>query len=191
MNFKAEIYRKTFHLLSLAIPISYLFFTREQMIVCLSIATFIIASIDSIRFISVNANKIFMRFFSIILRVHEQKSISGATYLMASSLTVVLFFDRSIVITSILFAVFCDSIAALIGRRFGRIHLFNKTLEGSLSFFITGGIIAYVMEPAAPEPGFIGAFVAAVVELLPIDVDDNFLIPIVSAITIYLCRGIL
>lgn len=191
MNFKAELYRKTIHLFSLTIPISYVFLTREELLIWLSIAAFIIASIDFIRFFSAAANKLFMRLFGVILRVHERKNISGASYLMISSLAVVVLFDKTIAVPSILFAGLCDTVAAIVGRRFGRIHLFNKTLEGSLAFFITGGIIAYGINPASPFPGIIGALSAAVIELLPIDIDDNFSIPIVSALTIAACVKIL
>jgi dolichol kinase len=191
MNFKAELYRKSIHLLSLAIPISYLILTREELLIWLSIATFMVATIDIIRFFSSTANQIFMRFFAVILRAHERKSISGATYLMMSALTVVILFDKTIVIPSILFVVLCDSTAAIVGKKFGKIHIFQKTLEGSLAFFAMGCIIVYLVEPRSPLPGFAGAFTAALVELLPLNIDDNFSIPIVSALTIFACLKLL
>ena len=42
-----------------------------------------------------------------------------------------------------------DSSAALIGIKFGKTRLFNKTLEGSLSFLITTYVIISLLSPAS------------------------------------------
>ncbi len=185
MNYRAELYRKSFHLLGLGIPAAYFFLDKREMITGLVLVTFIVVSVDFIRFRSANLNRVFMRIFGVMLRAHEHRSLSGSTYLMTASLIAVSFFSREIAIISILFAVVCDAVAAVIGKRFGRIRIFEKSLEGSLAFLATALIIAYAFGTGSPYPYFIGAFAAALIELLPIDVDDNFLIPVLSAVVIY------
>ena len=186
MNYRAELYRKSFHLLGLAIPVSYFILDKRQMIIGLSVVTALVILIDFIRFHSLKVNRIFMRIFGAMLRAHEHKTLSGSTYLLTSSLIVTVLFSRETAITSILFAVVCDALAAVIGRKFGRTKIFNKSLEGSLTFLISASLIAYGCAAGSPVPGFIGAFAATLIELLPVKIDDNFLIPIVSAVVIYL-----
>lgn len=185
MNYKAELYRKSFHLLSTTIPLAYFILSREQMIIGLSIATTLVVSIDIVRFYSTTIHTIFMKYFAVILRTHEKHTISGSTYLMIASLLVVIFFSREIAIISTLFAAICDTMAAVIGKRYGKIKIFSKSLEGSAAFFLSGVIIVFLLYREFILPGIIGAFITMVVELLPIKIDDNFLIPITAAISIH------
>ena len=68
-----------------------------------------------------------------------------------------------------------DTVAALVGRRWGRIRLLDKSLEGSLGCFFACLIVGWVY------PGtdvtwpmiVVGAFTATLFEFLPIPMDDN------------------
>ncbi len=83
-----------------------------------------------------------------------------------------------------------DPIAAIVGRRYGRVRLVNgRSLEGSLAFVASGGLAAagYVglFHPevglaAALASAFAGALAGAVAELVSRRIDDNFSIPLTA-----------
>ena len=117
--------------------------------------------------------------------------LTGSTTLLMSSLVCVLIFQKHIAVAALCFLIVGDTMAALVGKTYGRIKVFRKTLEGSLACLLTCIIVVLIIRPYLdaqnPLPanigfvvGFIGAVVATLVELLPIPLDDNFLIPILS-----------
>jgi dolichol kinase len=83
---------------------------------------------------------------------------------------------------------FADPMAAIIGRRFGRIRLVNgRSLEGSLTFIVTGFVAAItVLAIYYPEVSWGakaalalgGAIPSAVAELVSRRIDDNLSIPL-------------
>ncbi|MFH1977952.1 MAG: hypothetical protein ABIJ92_01350 [Candidatus Aenigmatarchaeota archaeon] len=89
-----------------------------------------------------------------------------------------------------------DSFSTMIGHKYGKHKILGKkSVEGSIAFYITALIPAVILLPLIPA--IIGALVAVLVELLP-DIkafrtlkkkqiiDDNWLIPILSGLVIYL-----
>ena len=76
-----------------------------------------------------------------------------------------------------------DSIAALVGIKFGKTQLFSKSLEGSTAFFITATIIVFSLSSEAAYVNFIAIAAATVVELFSTPrINDNLLIPMVLAL---------
>jgi len=73
-----------------------------------------------------------------------------------------------------------DTCAALVGKGIGRVKILGKTLEGSLAFLLSALLIVWCYPHLNRFPGSLAAVGAAVIELLPIDVDDNFSIPLVA-----------
>jgi len=76
-----------------------------------------------------------------------------------------------------------DTVAALFGLRFGRKKIFRKTVAGTSACLVSCLIIAYIVYklPNASLPlsiGILGAVIATIVEALPIEVNDNVIIPI-------------
>ncbi len=78
-----------------------------------------------------------------------------------------------------------DALATIVGTRFGRHRLAwnrDKSLEGSIGFAI-GGLPALLVCPAPVT--LVVIFVATALESLPLQLDDNGTIPIVSSILFY------
>jgi dolichol kinase len=74
-----------------------------------------------------------------------------------------------------------DSTASLGGKAFGRTYLSinkGKTLEGSLTGFVFAFLGALIFVP--PWLALIGAAAAMMIELLPLPVNDNLVIPLVT-----------
>lgn len=112
----------------------------------------------------------------------------GAPVLMAAAL-VNLLFPAPIAGASLAVMLTGDAAAALIGRKFGRHQLVNgKSLEGSLSFIVTGYIfLAAVGVICRQQPVFFYLGIAAVIlaaaaELFTeqLRIDDNFTIPVTA-----------
>jgi dolichol kinase len=112
----------------------------------------------------------------------------GTTNFLFANLFCIIFFSKSVAIASLVFLTYGDAMATIIGKKYGRIRFFKgKSLIGSASFFITCIVLGIGMKflPGL-ELGFlvilIGAFVAAIVELLPIPLDDNLTVAPVTCI---------
>ena len=71
-----------------------------------------------------------------MLREHEKKNLTGAFYVLLAALLVVAFCSKHVAILSLLIMLLSDSVASLVGRAWGRVPILEKTLEGSMAFFI-------------------------------------------------------
>jgi dolichol kinase len=180
MDFFSELNRKLVHLVSLSIPIGIYFLPKRTCIQFLFLLTMLFLSIEILRMVHRPTSKIFYTLFGPILRRKERFTLTGSTTLLMSSLVSVLLFQKPIAVTALCFLILGDTMAALVGKSFGRLKVFRKTIEGSLACLGTSVIVVLVVPHMKFTVGLIGALVATLIELLPIPLDDNFLIPILS-----------
>lgn len=196
IDYKDELVRKLIHLTSLLIPVIYYFIPKPTAAIILgSLAVFAI-TLDLARYFSPEVGKIFYKFFGFLLRRHEidkeKKNFNGATYVLIAAVIGVLIFPKMILITAFSILIIGDTMAALIGRKFGSHKFLFKSLEGTSAFFISSCIvvlftpkIGYFNEEYII--GFIAAFVGAIVENISSSfVDDNFSIPFSVGFTMWL-----
>ncbi len=175
-----EIRRKLFHFSACAIPAGYYLTDRTTALFVIGSLLGAAVIVEYVRMVHAPFNVLFHRIFGTMLRSEEAERTSGATYLLISSFLVILAFHRDIAVLCLLYLIFGDGIAALVGRRFGTHRIFDKTLEGSLAFLVTCVLIS-VLLPAVPFwIRLIGAILAAGVELIPMRASDNLRIPIIS-----------
>ncbi|MEO0075504.1 MAG: hypothetical protein ABIK31_05275 [candidate division WOR-3 bacterium] len=143
-------------------------------------------TIDYIRLHSKAVRKPFLILFGQMLRRREFNSFTGGTYLLlASFISMIIFPEPGIFICATSFLVIGDTVAALVGLKFGRQKVFRKSVEGTVACLISCLLIAFVVSKLPQKSlvlgvGIIGAFAATIVEALPIEVNDNVVIPIVS-----------
>jgi len=188
IRYKDELFRKLIHLFSLSIPIVYYFISTETATIILGILAAIALFIDMGRFIHPETGKIFYKMFGFLLREHEldhkKKNLNGATYVLISALISVLIFPKVIFISAFSILIISDSAAALVGRKFGRHKFLSKSLEGTLTFFVSACIVILFTPKVSGFfeeylIGFIAAFVGAIVENISFKlVDDNLSIPL-------------
>jgi len=120
-----------------------------------------------------------------VIREKEQYRFVGSTYFMVGTCLCIWLFDKAIAIVSLLVLIVSDTLAALVGSAIGRIPLFGvKTVEGSMAFLLSAVLIVFLYPGIPLLPGLAGAFLATLVESLPLGVDDNLLIPLVIGLTI-------
>src|SRR5690606_7000198 len=196
INYRDELVRKLIHLCSLSIPIIYYFISRETAALILGILTFTALVIHLGRYFSNSFGKIFYKIFGFHLRKHEvdhkKKNLNGATYVLMSALICVIILPKVIFITAFSILIISDSLAALIGRRFGKRKFLSKSLEGTLAFFISASVVVFLtpkIEGALMTQYLIGiaaAFVGAIVENISFGfADDNLSIPISIGLTMW------
>ncbi|MGD0591882.1 MAG: diacylglycerol/polyprenol kinase family protein [Bacteroidota bacterium] len=194
IDYRYEIVRKGIHLFSLSIPTIY-FFISQQLALCLLLpitAAFI--GIDTARYYIPAVSRWFYRWFGWLLRRHEtdtnRKQLTGASNVLISACLCVLLFPKVIAINAFTILIISDTTSALVGRRFGRHRFLAKSLEGSLAFFVSAAIVILIAPKVSRLPaeyviGIIAAAIGAVVEALPIRIDDNLSIPLAVGFSLW------
>ncbi len=141
---------------------------------------------------------IFIIIFGSLLRRREFSSLTGGSYLMiAASFAIFVFEDRGIFISAISFLAIGDTVAALFGLIHGRTKLFGKkTLEGTIACFLSCLLVVYILTKLPNlsflfSVGLAGAITATIVEALPIEVNDNVVIPISAGIAMQITKIII
>lgn len=196
IHYRDEIFRKLIHLCSLSIPVVYYFIPRNSALIILGIMTAIALFFDLGRYLSSTIGKIFYNFFGFLLRQHEvdykKRNLNGATYVLLSALICILIFPKVIVVTAFAVLIISDTMAALIGRRYGRHKFLFKSLEGTLAFFLSG-IVVVLLSPKIEYLfseyiiGIIATAFGAVIENVSFGLaDDNLVIPISIGIAMWL-----
>ena len=82
--------------------------------------------------------------------------------------------------------------AAIVGRAWGRTRLYRKSLEGAiggLTACLAWAIVVAASGKVPWEAAIAGALVASLVEILPIPLDDNLGMTLISAYAMRLLTG--
>jgi len=145
-------------------------------------------SMEITRRFSTRINDFLMWTFGPFAHPHEAHRINSATWYTTALLIMAVFFTPLQGAVGLAVLGLGDPVAALIGRRFGKIKLINnRTLEGSTAFVIFGtGAGMAVLANFHPEVSWgIALIIAvtasvfgAVAELMTRRVDDNLAIPV-------------
>ncbi|MEK6733970.1 MAG: hypothetical protein AABY27_02550 [Pseudomonadota bacterium] len=187
LKFKEEILRKLVHFSSLWIPFLYFYNSTAFMLRILISLSILALSLDISKKFIPSLNILIKKLMGSIMREEEKSSnsLSGATYLLVASTLTIAFFPKEIAIFSLSILVISDSMAAIIGKKYGRIHFMNKSLEGSLSFAASAYAIYYYfanyLEFNLPfKATLIAIFFGTIAEAFAkkIHLDDNLLIPL-------------
>lgn len=198
-SYTGELVRKAIHLSSLSIPIVYSFISASTALTILVPLTLLFGLADLARLLSPRFRRLYHTWVGWLLRAHEknedEKRLNGATYVLLSATIGILLFPKVIIITAFAILIISDSVAALVGRKFGRHPFMKKSLEGTLGFFASAVAvvclspkISYV--PAEYTIGIAAALVGAIVEALPITLDDNLSIPFSIGAAMWLMYGV-
>jgi dolichol kinase len=152
--------------------------------------------LDLSRYFSPKIGHFFYIIFGFLLRDHERdaskKNLNGATYVFVSAVISVFIFPKVLVITAFSVLIISDSIAALIGRKFGKHKFLAKSLEGTLAFFLSACIVVVVAPKVNGDIkeyiiGFVAVAVGAIAENISYGwADDNLSIPLSIGFTMWL-----
>jgi len=195
IDYRAELVRKSIHLVSLSIPTVYYFISKELALSILVPITLLFLVVDIARYFSPPVARWFYHWFRWLLRRHEQDHssmrLSGATNVLLSAVFCVAVFPKIITVSAFAILIISDITSALIGRRYGRHRFLAKSLEGTLSFFVTAVLVILAAPKVEGVPGeyligTVAAAVGAVVEASSIRLDDNISVPIGVGATLWL-----
>ncbi|OIO05693.1 MAG: hypothetical protein AUJ52_13435 [Elusimicrobia bacterium CG1_02_63_36] len=181
-----EFKRKTFHCLSLVYLGIYLRWGRWPSAAVLCAWIPIEGAVEFFRLRRPELNALLMKSFGGIHRESEIGRISGIFWTTLGCLgTIALFGERPpVVCAAIAYLAFGDGVAALAGRAWGtwKWPWFGgkKSVQGSTACFAACGVSGWAAG-LPPSALFVGAAAATVLELLPLPIDDNFWIPLLSA----------
>jgi len=189
LAYNNEIFRKIIHLTSLIIPLTYYLSTYIFFITILSFITLIILLINNNYLSIISHSRYIKLFFTRLLRNYEFKEYWGASYLVIGFLCISIFFDKNIVIISMIITSICDSLAAIVGIKYGKLKLSNnKSIEGFYIFLISTYIILFVSFEITIFYIFIISSLIALVELFTPTKYDNLTIPIASTLILTLFK---
>lgn len=172
-----EIIRKSLHLSNLIIPLFLYTYDRHLTLSILLPLTIVFLIIDILRIKNAYIKKLYNTFFKSITRDSENNSLTGASYVFISSSLVILMFSKSLAIASLMIMSISDTLAAIIGRLYGSIHINGKTLEGSIAFFLISIAIVSIFPELNLLTAIISVIIATITELYSA-VDDNLSVPI-------------
>lgn len=175
-----ELGRKFVHLGSSLIPLGYWLAGRDNTIIVLGVMTIGLLSAEVLRTSTAWGRRYYRLIFGRLTRSSEAERFTGATFVFLGALSAVVLFPANVAIPAMLFMSLGDSAAALVGIRYGRLRLGNKTLEGTAACFVVCLAIAL----AGGLPGSValaGAATATIAELIPWGViNDNVAIPLLA-----------
>jgi dolichol kinase len=193
-----QLGRRFFHLVNgVSIAAAYaLLFTHEQVIHVFGTIACIVYVVDRVRIAYPEAvarrapwlNRLFLRAEE---QVRESAMIPYAIAVLLTILTV----PKRAALVGIATLAVADPLAAVIGIRFGRRRIAdNRSLEGSVAFFVATAVVTAVVlgwRSDAAALTVAGAavavgFVAAGCEVVPLRIDDNLTIPLFVSFTAWI-----
>jgi dolichol kinase len=203
ISYSAELKRKALHLGALVIPLGIVVLGRTAAMWLLVPLATVAVTLDVLRLRVPAVHRFINWVFAPIMRPEEQPPfggpivINGATWMCVSAALCAVFFPEPVAAAALAMLMVGDGAAAVIGRRYGRTRypFSEKSVEGSAAFFVTGlaaalpfGLLAV---PAVALPTLAaGAFTAALVEALPLPINDNVRVPLIAGATMLLALGL-
>lgn len=164
--------------------------------VTILLIVFIFATaVEYIRLKVPKLNKIAIKAMGPIMRSHEVTKISGTPFYIGSVLLSVIIFPKLIAILSILYLAFGDPISSIFGILWGDLgprFSNGKSLIGTAAGMGVCCVITFVTMllndiPAGPASliALAGGLAGGGAEMIPLEIDDNFSIPIVSGLALW------
>lgn len=182
LTYRQEIYRKFIHISSSVMALALWYFGKETFLPWLIGTAIILPLLDYGRHHIDLLRRIYIYFFTVFTRPIEYRNLSGASWVVIGAALTTFIFNEKAAIIGLLVLSLADSAAAIIGLKFGRTKLFNKSLEGSAAFFIMALFIVSNLSPVFFLINLIAVSAATAVELFSTArMNDNLFIPLITA----------
>ena len=167
-----------------SVPIIGVFASQETMVVLLSVLAGTAVALEAARFRFAPLNRVLMRLLKPLLKSDEGQTVTGATYMILASLACFLLFDKGIAVSALFFLSLGDPAAALIGKRATGFRLWGKSPWGTLAMFCVAAATSLVLwSTGVWSPLWVllvGGVAAAATETVPLGIDDNTTVPLIS-----------
>jgi dolichol kinase len=142
---------------------------------------------DAIRLFDPRLNVLFFRAFASLASPREAQKIASSTWYILSALVVFLFFPVIPALAGILVLAWADPAASVVGQKWGKTRFLAGSVRGTATFFGVAFLALILFTPW--WVALTTAALAAVVEAAPLDLDDNLLVPLTVAISVFFLTG--
>jgi dolichol kinase len=193
LSYRGEIQRKALHLVALVVPLGMAVLGRATALAVLVPLTLLALLGDVLRVHAPWFRAFIDRWFAVMMRTEEQPPlggpvvINGATWVLVSATLLAFVFPLRIAVPAFVMFMVADAMAALVGRRYGRLHWGSspRTVEGSFAFLVTGLAIIAFFPGITFWVGALGVGAACVAEAAPVNINDNLRAPLAAAVVIF------
>ncbi len=177
--------RKLYHLIGgVGLLSLYYLMGRKRALIFYAALFILVLGLDLLRLRVPSINRFMFTKFRSFIRTSEEHKLTGTAPYVLGIGSSLYFYHTDIATAAICFLAFGDVAATTIGERYGRTKIGDKSLEGTIAFVIAALLVGSLLPLAGISiMGAVvltGAIVAAGVELLPLPVNDNLSIPLVS-----------
>ncbi len=191
--------RNFFHVGNGLIVLLMLRFMPEKALLWTATSAFLFVwTLEGTRRISEEWNNRLMKIFGAVAHPGEHYKVNSGTMYVSALFALAWLREPTASAIGVAVLALADPAASIIGRRFGKTKLIHgRSLEGTLTFALVGAAAAigavYFFHPAAPffmtlGLAALGGVAGAITELLSGRIDDNFSIPVVTALS---CAGLI
>ena len=186
-SYKREILRKFFHLSTCVFSLMLLYFGKKICIPVFLSLGIVFFTLDFLRLKNKHIERLYNIFFGIVTKDYEEKQLTSASYVFLSLIIVAIVFEVKIASAALLIMSLSDPIASLIGRAYGKFYIFDKTLEGSIAFFIVSVMILLSFDFSSGAILSV-AVLCTLIELFSnkIHIDDNLSVPIIASTLLFI-----
>jgi dolichol kinase len=179
----ANYHRKLWHLSSGAFVVAALVIfspSKKWAIVLLSAGLALMIAIDAARYFSRRGKRLFWKHLGFLTSEKERKGPTTSLYYAASLLLCVIIFPVYAAIGGVISLAAGDPVAAIVGRRYGRLRIGGKSIEGGLAnTFVAFCLILIFVRSFHVAAA--GALAGAIVEMFDIPyLDDNITVPLAA-----------
>ncbi|MCA9774784.1 MAG: glycosyltransferase [Myxococcales bacterium] len=178
-------YRKLWHMSSVWAPLVYWNYIDRATALPIGLGVLVfLLMLDMFRLALPVGNEMAYRWFSAVISEGERRNLNTSTYFVIGVYLALIFYEKRIAVTAMMFLSLGDPMGALIGSKYGSIKLLGKSLQGSAAVFFTCFIIGSFM--LNPTIAFWGALCATLFELISSRINDNISIPLFSGLAMTL-----
>ena len=190
-----EVGRKAIHLLGIILPITYHFTDKKTMTTIIAILLITSFLMDKLRVKFDVINHPFARKIGLfkIFRIHEQNSLSALTFAFIGMIICIVISSKPVFNLAVSIMILSDTVAAIVGMLFGTHKINGKSIEGSISFFLTSCVLSLIITAIYGQSfsfllaAIFSSLIATFVELFSKNnyLNDNMSIPI--SVSVIMC----
>ena len=177
--------RKLYHLIcGVGLLSLYYLMGRDRALTFYAVLFLIILAFEITRLEIPAFNRFIFDKFASFIRENERHRLTGtASYVLGIGLSLYVY-SPEVATVAICFLAFGDVAATMVGERYGRTKIGQKSLEGTFAFvaaaLLSGLILSSIGVQLKIGVIILGALIAAGVELLPLPMNDNMMIPLAA-----------
>ena len=198
MRTDLHLFRKAWHMtMGLLIAFVYLSgISRTTGVLILGFILAVVLMLEAARLKTPAVNELILRIWGPIMRTNEVSRMSAIPHYLSATILAVAIFPKPVAILATLYLALGDPIASLFGILYGSrsVRLKNgKSVIGTLAGILTCMVVTVVFLKIQSIPDdtilplmLVGGLAGGLAEHVPMDVDDNFTIPIISGFVLWL-----